>query len=332
MLPLPELKPKGDIVDWKDSGGTKEKLLELAEARPDWKPTSPVKAQLGDVLKNAADLQTKTFDPLRWIVPDYLPEGTTLLGGRPKIGKSWWLLSTAIAVATGGEFLGKECEEGDVLALFLEDSDRRLPATGNNIARSTKEQWPARLQYATRWPLLTDGGLDWMREWIGKVRKPRLIIVDILERVRAHANIQKTTQYTADYAALVALQALSTEAQLSIVVSLHQRKQSAEEYFIDTISGTLGLGGAADTILVLAKDALGKFIYGRGRDLEEFSISVKQDDHCRWLNLGRKLANPGITRTCSYHRGIGQGWQTDERGRNHSSRWRAKTEYQNVAL
>lgn len=289
VLLLPELKPKGDIINWKDAGGTKEKLLELAEATPDWKPTPPLKVQLGDVLKNAADLQTKTFDPLRWIVPVYLPEGTTLLGGRPKIGKSWWLLSTAIAVATGGEFLSKECEQGDVLALFLEDSDRRLQRRLTTLLGAQKERWPARLQYATRWPLLNDGGLDWMREWIGKVRKPRLIIVDILERVKAHTNTQKTTQYTADYAALVALQALSTEAQLSIVVSHHQRKQTADD-LIDTISGTLGLGGAADTVLVLANDALGKYLYGRGRDLEEFSINMKQDEQCKWLNLGPKLA------------------------------------------
>jgi hypothetical protein len=290
VLPLPDLAVKGDIINWKEAGGTKEKLLELAEATPDWKPTPPLKVTLGDVLKNAADLQTKTFDELKWIVPVYLPEGTTLLGGRPKIGKSWWLLSTGIAVATGGEFLGQQCEQGDVLALFLEDSDRRLQRRMTTLLGAYKGQWPERLQYATRWPLLSSGGLDWMREWIGKVRKPRLIIVDILERVRSHNKDEQTTQYTADYHALIALQKLSTEAQLSIVVSLHQRKQGADD-LIDTISGTLGLGGAADTVLVLANDALGKFLYGRGRDLEEFSINMKQDERYRWQNLGPKTAS-----------------------------------------
>jgi RecA-family ATPase len=32
----------------------------------------------------------------------------------------------AVAVASGGTCLGEKCEPGDVLALMLEDNDRRL--------------------------------------------------------------------------------------------------------------------------------------------------------------------------------------------------------------
>jgi hypothetical protein len=66
----------------------------------------------------------------------------------------------------------------------------------------------------------------------------------------------------------------------------HQRKLGAED-LIDTLSGTLGLGGAVDTVLILGKDPqYEKFLYGRGRDLEEFNISVKQDEQGRWQVLG----------------------------------------------
>ena len=85
-----------------------------------------IKARMDDILKSAAELRTKTFEPLRWIVPKYLPEGLTMLGGRPKIGKSWQALDAAVAVSSGGMCLGEQCEQGDVLALMLEDSDRRL--------------------------------------------------------------------------------------------------------------------------------------------------------------------------------------------------------------
>jgi hypothetical protein len=39
-------------------------------------------------LITAKALQTKTFAPVRIIVPGLIPEGVTILAGKPKIGKS----------------------------------------------------------------------------------------------------------------------------------------------------------------------------------------------------------------------------------------------------
>jgi AAA domain len=260
-----------------------------AQAKPGQRFEVKIKATLDDVLKSAADLQHKTFEPLRWIVPQYLPEGCTLLAGRPKIDKSWWGLDVGIGVATGGESLGQQCEEGDVLGLFLEDNDRRLQRRLTTMLGALKEKWPERLTYATGWPRLNDGGLDWMREWIDKARRPRLIIVDILERIRQRIAADKKSQYSADYEVLVSLQELSTEAKLSILTLVHQRKLGADD-LVDTVSGTLGMGGAADAVLILGSDQFGKFLYGRGRDLEEFNVSIKQEEQrLRWRVLGIRL-------------------------------------------
>jgi hypothetical protein len=254
---------------------------------------SPPKPALQDLLKNARELQTKVFDPLRWIVPDYLPEGLTVLAGKPKVGKSWLALDIGSAVAAGGICLGKECEQGDVLALFLEDNDRRLQRRLTMLLGAQREEWPSRLTYATAWPCISDGGLELMREWIAAAKKPRLIVVDILERVRSRTSKkdQQKNAYADDYDALAALQKLAIQEQLSILVLHHQRKMGAED-LVDTISGTLGLGGAADSILVLGTEKRPrgeedgeddrKFLYGRGRDLEEFKVSVDQDERCRW--------------------------------------------------
>ena len=259
------------------------------QASPGLRIEVKIKATLDDVLKSAADLQHKIFEPLRWVVPKYLPEGCTLLAGRPKIGKSWTGLDIGSAVAAGGMAMGQQCEQGDVLGLFLEDNDRRLQRRMTMMLGAQKEQWPERLRYATGWPRLNDGGLDWMRRWIDKARKPRLIIVDILERIRQRApSNDKRTQYSADYETLVALQELSAEAQLSILILMHQRKQGADD-LIDTVSGTLGIGGAVDTVLILGKEQMGKFMYGRGRDLEEFNVFVEQDEQRRWRVLRPRI-------------------------------------------
>src|SRR3712207_941948 len=76
---------------------------------------------------SASDLLRKQFDPLRWIVPEIIPEGLTLLAGPPKIRKSWLCLDLALAVAGYGHFLDEvELETGDVLYLALDDTHRRL--------------------------------------------------------------------------------------------------------------------------------------------------------------------------------------------------------------
>src|SRR5262249_27579796 len=240
-----------------------------AVASPGQRVEVKIKADLDDVLKSAADLQHKQFEELRFIVPKHLPEGCALLGGRPKVGKSWLALDAGIAVSSGGACMGQQCEQGDVLGLFLEDTDRRLQRRMTMMLGAYKDSWPASLTYATGWPPLNGRRLEWVRRWIDKARKPLLIIIDILERIRQRTKKDdRQSQYSADYEALVSLQELSAEAQLSILILVHQRKLGAED-LIDTVSGTLGLGGAVDTVLILGKDQqFGKFLYGRGRDLE----------------------------------------------------------------
>jgi hypothetical protein len=258
-----------------------------------------IKARMDDILKSAAELRMKTFEPLRWIVPKYLPEGLTMLGGRPKIGKSWQALDAAVAVSSGGMCLGEQCEQGDVLALMLEDSDRRLQRRFTLMLGAQLGEWPSRLTYATSWPRLNEGGIDWIREWIRRSPKARLIVIDILERVRQLANDKdKRTQYGAEYEALIRLHELATEAMISILVLHHQRKLGADD-LIDTLSGTLGLGGAVDSVLILAKEPQGsnKFLWGRGRDLEEFAVTVQQNDKARWDVLGpRAEGQPSVER------------------------------------
>jgi hypothetical protein len=45
--------------------------------------------------------------PVRWAVPGILPEGLSLLAGKPKLGKSWLALGLAVAKASAGVALGK---------------------------------------------------------------------------------------------------------------------------------------------------------------------------------------------------------------------------------
>jgi len=74
-----------------------------------------------------------------------------------------------------------------------------------------------------------------------------------LAKVRAPWN-NKASPYQNDHDALAGLQKLADELGIAVIVNHHDRKMDAEDIF-DTISGTLGLTGAVDTILVLSRKA-----------------------------------------------------------------------------
>jgi hypothetical protein len=235
---------------------------------------------------NLGALKTMTFAPIKYVVPGIIVEGLTLFAGKPKIGKSWLLLHAAIAVARGGFTLGEtHCIEGDVLYCALEDNERRLQSRVTKLLGITQD-WPSRFCYVCEMPRLANGGLDYIRNWIKSKPNPRLIVIDTLAMVRPPKK-RDETNYDADYAAALELRTLANETGVAIVLVHHLRKQDSEDAF-DTVSGTLGLTGAPDSVLVLKRDTSGTIVlHGRGRDLTEIEKAMTFDrETCVWRITG----------------------------------------------
>jgi RecA-family ATPase len=233
---------------------------------------------------SAEELMTMVFNPIKYVVPGVIVEGLTLFAGKPKVGKSWLLLHAAIAVARGGFTLGDiKCLEGDVLYCALEDNLRRLQSRMTKLMGM--QPWPARLHFRCEMPRLAQGGLDQIRDWIKGADHPRLVIIDTLAMVRA-PNKRDQSTYDADYSAVCDLRDLANKHGVAIVLVHHLRKEAAEDAF-DTISGTLGLTGAPDTILVLQRDKQGVVLHGRGRDVTEIEKAMTFNaDTCQWTITG----------------------------------------------
>lgn len=234
---------------------------------------------------SASALMAKSFPPIRFVVQGYVAEGLTLLAGAPKIGKSWMALNVAVAVASGAAaFGGAPCEAGDVLYLALEDNHRRLQ---RRLRTMGVAEPPERLTFCTAWPSLAQGAVNEIEAWADSVEVPALVIVDVLAKVRDGAEGREKA-YEADYRALSGLQALASTRNLAIVALHHTRKLDADDPF-DSVSGTRGLTGAADTVLVLKRDngTARTVLYGRGRDVEEVETAFEFDRNSgTWLALG----------------------------------------------
>jgi hypothetical protein len=233
---------------------------------------------------NAASLQNRTFEPVRWVVPGFIPDGLSMLAGKPKLGKSWLMLDTAHAVASGGEVLGARCGQGSVLYAALEDTERRLQSRMTKMCPN--QAWPDELEFALEMPMLEAGGLEYLRDWIRRAKDPRLIIIDVFTKVRRQKGNQENL-YDSDYKAVVPLKQLADETGVAIVVVHHLRKAPSDADPFDTVSGSTGLTGAMDTILVMNRGPAGVSLYVRGRDVDETDTAISFDKGtCRWANEG----------------------------------------------
>jgi AAA domain/RepB DNA-primase from phage plasmid len=237
----------------------------------------------------AAKLQRMTFEPVRYVVQEYVPEGVTLLIGRPKIGKSWLALDLAVACSSDRAVLGLlKPAQGAVVYLALEDSRRRLQGRIDKLLSPISAAWSDQLTIveAGGWRRADQGGLEDIEEWATTATKPVLVVIDTLARSRKPVD-GKQQVYAADTEAIACLQKIAIKHGLAIVVVHHDRKAEADDPF-DTVSGSLGLTGAADTILILKRQTGGGMtLYARGRDIEERETAVHfEKTTCRWSILG----------------------------------------------
>jgi hypothetical protein len=247
------------------------------------KPKGNGQRRPAPVTMTLTELLDLEFAPVKWIVPGVLCEGLTLFAGRPKLGKSWGVLDWALAVAGERAAFGSiACETGSVLVLALEDSKRRLRDRLRKLAAKPNDL----MTVCTDWPRIDQGGIEAIREWLDQHPDARLVVIDTLAKVRPRGIANKDA-YQADVDALTELQRLANERAVAIVVVHHTRKAIADDW-LDSISGTTGLTGTADSLLVLKRERgqADAFMFGTGRDLPDLEIPLKFDEQtCRWHKL-----------------------------------------------
>jgi len=272
VLRLPGLPRKGDASDWFDAGHT---VAELVAFTKDMTPTENGHRQSGLSTFTLAELVSKEFPPVRWIVPGVLPEGTMLLAGKPKMGKSWMALGLCVSVATGTPALGRfEVEAGDALYLALEDNERRLKDRSLKVLSGT--QATDRLHMTTTAGRLDSGLVGDLEGWLEAHPEARLIVVDTVARVRAKGSDKKSL-YEQDYEVGADLTTLAGRYNVAIVLVHHLKKGDAEDP-MDLVSGSTGLTAGVDGCMVLnrtrsAADALLKAVHREIKDDPEMALS-----------------------------------------------------------
>lgn len=244
---------------------------------------------------DGTDLLALDLPPIRWIVPDLIPEGTTILAAPPKVGKSCLVYQIVAEAALGGELLGRKVERGSCLYLALEDGRRRgqqrlrAALAGRTLPRGFLEvRWDSR-------PI--GGGIETdLVTWLDGHPDAVLVAIDTLQKVRPQSSGRRGA-YEVDVEDLGRLQDLFRDRRVALLIVHHARKEAANDDFVASVSGTYGVTGSADTIVVVRRKRLELFgqIYVTGRDVEDAEIPVKFEDQL-WSLAPESLAAASLER------------------------------------
>ena len=144
--------------------------------------------------------------------------------------------------------LGLEVSKRPVLYLALEDGHRRLQDRCRRLLAG--DPIPSEFQYLT---MIEPGRVnDTITAWIHWYQDPPpLVILDTLGKILPPTQPGED-RYQRDYRIGTALKRIVDGLPgMTLLVNHHDRKANADD-FVDAVSGTHGLAGAADTIIVLA--------------------------------------------------------------------------------
>lgn len=231
-------------------------------------------------------METDFVEP-NWVIPGILPPGLSILGGRPKLGKSWMFLNIGLALRTGGKALGRyDVECGDVLYLALEDNFRRIKARVNRMVDDYRGEGCFDLIEFGGIARINEGGLDAVLEWKEKVNNPKAVFIDTWARWKPKKAVQGS--YEGDYDDTAKLQEATLESGLAALIATHTRKAEAQDV-VEEITGTLGTVAGADNVMVLKRKTgqVDGALHIVGRDVEEQELALSWDkERCLWTAMG----------------------------------------------
>ena len=235
----------------------------------------------------AAWLDQQTFPELEWTVEGILPEGMGLLVAPPKSGKSWMVAGIALACALGGTALGRiPVKQRPVLYLALEDGHRRLQSRFRTLMEG--EALPERLEVVTR--ASSTEALTLVDEFLRRHQHDApLVIIDTLGKVKPPKSSYEDS-YQADYRIGGALKRRIDDVPGGCLLLVHHTRKAESSDFIDAVSGTQGIAGSADFVLVLARKrhSDNAILSVTGRDVIENEYALTTQDG-RWSLDGQDL-------------------------------------------
>ena len=238
---------------------------------------------------SAQELQKADLPPVKYLIEDILPEGTSILTAASKIGKSWMVLDMGLKISSGNQFLTKNTEKVGVIYLALEDSFTRLQGRMNKVLNNATA--PESFYFLTDVPSLENGLLQNLEALLGERPDIKLIIIDTFQKIRGQA-LPRENAYQQDYREMGMIKTFAEKNNISVFIVHHNRKMKDRDDPFNMISGTNGIMGAADTVFVMTKTTRNDnnvTLHMTGRDVLQSNMVIQFDKTaCKWEVVGNK--------------------------------------------
>ena len=219
---------------------------------------------------------TTLYKPTVFAVEGLISQGLYILAGSPKVGKSWLALELCLAISKGEKLLDRPTLQGSALYFCLEDSWQRIQSRLYELTDEPSEK----LFFSLKADTIGDGLCEQIVKFKSEHDDLRLVVIDTLQMVRNETD----SSYGSDYAELIPLKTLAEQLSISLVLVHHLRKAADSDPF-NMISGSTGLNGCVDGLLVLKKDKRcggQAVLYATGRDIEDSELSLTRQG-ARWV-------------------------------------------------
>ena len=125
-------------------------------------------------------LMDMRLPPTKFCVETLLPQGVAILGGAPKIGKSWLVLDLCVRIAKGEPMWNLETRRGTTLYLCLEDPLRRVQNRLNCIT----DDVPSNSFFSTAAGAIADGLCEQIRSFVKEHSDTVFVAIDTFQIIR----------------------------------------------------------------------------------------------------------------------------------------------------
>lgn len=262
VIRFPDLPKGGDVADWLAAGHTRDDLdaraaepeqeLIAASDAPLTKTVDAINAPTAPIDVN--DLLLMERRPTLWYAPGFVREGLGLLVGQPNVGKTPNAIQLAIAIATGGKWMGQvQCHQAKVLYLGMEYSPQELipmfdvSRCGQVIPRDTLLVKTIEDDFPTT-PEEAIAELEWYITEMGV----QVIIIDVLTAFLPPEKFKQNI-YRGDYSELKPYHRLALQYNVAILGVWHASKREADPKIM--YNGSTGMWAAAASRMAMYTDA-----------------------------------------------------------------------------